>query len=258
MITTKHYSLATLGSPIFKLLGSSVLRLLRSFIFRLLVEGFEKAKKQAASQKFELPKIRLLKTGFSEDLGEYIKIESLCSFSRPMLDHHNVGLPERDGCDCSEKIGIPARCETTFSRFIRSGTSSKEESQVWPSRARKRKKPKPEPAGGGGGAVAHPTADRFFCEVDEGPEPNPLTTSISFDRWVLCFPRWLCRTSSSFAWRLKNSFSAEWCSIAAPSTTFPLPAPHPGCFGSIVALDFLEFGSGGSLGDDSFIALSWL
>ena len=69
MITTKHYSLATLGSPIFKLLGSSVLRLLRSFIFRLLVEGFEKAKKQAASQKFELPKIRLLKTGFSEDLG---------------------------------------------------------------------------------------------------------------------------------------------------------------------------------------------
>ena len=53
-----------------------------------------------------------------------------------------------------------------------------------------------------------------------------MTTSIS------CFPRWLCRTSSSFAWRLKNSFSAEWCSTAAPSTTFPLPAPHPGCFGS--------------------------
>ena len=68
-----HYKtliLATFGSPIFKLLGSSVFRLLRSFIFRLpVVEGFEKAKTQAASQKTELPKIRLLKTGFSEDLG---------------------------------------------------------------------------------------------------------------------------------------------------------------------------------------------
>ena len=73
-----------------------------------------------------------------------------------------------------------------------------------------------------------PRAGSF--DKSEGQEPNPLTSSITFDRWLLCFPRWICKARSSFAWNLRRSFTAEWCKVSAPSTTFPLPVPHPGCF----------------------------
>lgn len=72
--------------------------------------------------------------------------------------------------------------------------------------------------------------DSLAFDKSEGQEPNPLTSSITFDRWLLCFPRWICKARSSFAWNLRRSFTAEWCKVSAPSTTFPLPVPHPGCF----------------------------
>ncbi len=68
-------------------------------------------------------------------------------------------------------------------------------------------------------------------EASVGLESNPLEADIDFCTWALCIPRWVLRTRTEFSWKLKQSFSVRWCgSFAAPTTTFPLPVPHPGCF----------------------------
>ena len=70
-------------------------------------------------------------------------------------------------------------------------------------------------------------------EQTEGQEPNPLSAEINFARWALCLPRWMTRCRARFSWHLRRSFTACWRDdLASPTTTFPLPAPHPGCLGS--------------------------
>ena len=69
-----------------------------------------------------------------------------------------------------------------------------------------------------------------YEEREEGLEPNPLLSSIDFHRWAVCLPRWILRTRVKFAWFLRRSFAATWQGDALPSATFPLPAPHPGCW----------------------------
>ena len=64
-----------------------------------------------------------------------------------------------------------------------------------------------------------------------GPEPNPLTSEMEFHRWAICLPRMILGCHCKFAWQLKTSFSAIWRDEPlSPTTIFPLPAPHPGCF----------------------------
>ena len=68
-------------------------------------------------------------------------------------------------------------------------------------------------------------------EIEVGQESNPLEASIDFCTWALCIPRWVLRTKTEFSWHLWKSFSVRWCNATAtPTTTFPLPVPHPGCF----------------------------
>ena len=68
-------------------------------------------------------------------------------------------------------------------------------------------------------------------ETEAGQESNPLEASIDFCTWALCIPRWVLRTKTEFSWHLWKSFSVRWCNATAtPTTTFPLPVPHPGCF----------------------------
>eukprot|EP00434_Breviolum_minutum_P010153 symbB.v1.2.008961.t1/scaffold508.1/size221222/10 len=119
---------------------------------------------------------------------------------------------------------------TTFRSFIRSSPSPKENSKAKQSSSRTRQECSYELSGGGRGAMTSSTPRAGSFDKSEGQEPNPLTSSITFDRWLLCFPRWICKARSSFAWNLRRSFTAEWCKVSAPSTTFPLPVPHPGCF----------------------------
>ena len=86
-------------------------------------------------------------------------------------------------------------------------------------------------------------------ETEAGQESNALEASIDFCTWALCIPRWVLRTKTEFSWRLWKSFSVRWCNATAtPTTTFPLPVPHPGCedlgfqgdsFGGLLACDHL-------------------
>ena len=119
-----------------------------------------------------------------------------------------------------------------FRSFVRSNTGSQESTKSKQQSQRKRKECKRELSGRGGGAVTSPEQPGAGFKKDaEGQEPNPLTSSITFDRWLLCFPRWILRAQSSFAWNLRRSFTAEWCRVSAPSTYFSV-ACHPGCFDS--------------------------
>ena len=81
-------------------------------------------------------------------------------------------------------------------------------------KAQKRRKPKPWESG-----------------VDEGPESNPLQSSISFVTWALSMPRWVLRVRTKFSWFLLRSFYAGWQADSLPTAGLPLPVPYPGCFG---------------------------
>ena len=66
--------------------------------------------------------------------------------------------------------------------------------------------------------------------TDEGLEPSPLRQNMDFHKWAICLPRWITRCRTAFSWHLAKSFTASWQVDSLPSATFPLPAPHPGCF----------------------------
>lgn len=40
----------------------------------------------------------------------------------------------------------------------------------------------------------------------------------------------IAKSHTKFAWHLHRSFTATWRTSSSPTTTFPLPVPHPGCF----------------------------
>ena len=73
--------------------------------------------------------------------------------------------------------------------------------------------------------------DNYEPHVEQ--ESNPLEARIDFTTWALCLPRWLFRCRTQLGWHLRRSFSALWQGPSAlPTTMFPLPVPHPGCFDS--------------------------
>lgn len=67
----------------------------------------------------------------------------------------------------------------------------------------------------------------------EGQESNPLRSSISFNTWAICLPRWIARSKTKFAWHLRRSFCfSTRQSMTLSTTAFPLPLPQlPSCIG---------------------------
>ena len=75
----------------------------------------------------------------------------------------------------------------------------------------------------------HSMASEFRSQG--GRSQTPCAPNLNFCTWAFCLPRWLLRCRTSFSWHLWRSFTATWrLSSLAPTTAFPLPAPHPGCF----------------------------
>eukprot|EP00435_Cladocopium_sp_Y103_P020410 s3901_g5.t1 len=46
----------------------------------------------------------------------------------------------------------------------------------------------------------------------------------------MCLPRWVLQCRTKISWHLARSFTAARHDFSVSTTTFPLPAPHPGCF----------------------------
>ena len=69
-------------------------------------------------------------------------------------------------------------------------------------------------------------------EGDRGPEPNPLISTVSFQRWSAALPRWILKTRTKFAFCLAKTFSILRRSEETASTLFPLPLPSLDCFRS--------------------------
>ena len=57
-----------------------------------------------------------------------------------------------------------------------------------------------------------------------------MDQTIDFTTWALCLPRWLLRCHTKLSWHLAKSFTAARQDQNLPTMTFPLPAPHIGCF----------------------------
>lgn len=67
--------------------------------------------------------------------------------------------------------------------------------------------------------------------TDVGQEPSPLGQTTDFLTWAVCLPRCIAMCRTAFSSHLVRSFSASWHGSSLPSKTFPVPAPHHGCFG---------------------------
>ena len=67
--------------------------------------------------------------------------------------------------------------------------------------------------------------------TDGGQESSPLDQRSDFSSWAICLPRWITRCRTTLPWHLVRSFTASRRSSSSPSATFPLPGPHPRCFG---------------------------
>ena len=80
--------------------------------------------------------------------------------------------------------------------------------------------------------VGEKSASSSFNSIPRGLESNPLDGAMSFATWAICLPRWILATKTPFSWALLRSFSARRWTGSPSTTTFPLPAPYPGCFGS--------------------------
>eukprot|EP00435_Cladocopium_sp_Y103_P053797 s2167_g17.t1 len=69
----------------------------------------------------------------------------------------------------------------------------------------------------------------------EGPEPNPLTASMTFTTWAICLPRWILQSRTDFSWHLRRSFHFSLLQPSQLSTTvlpLPLPSSSSWCWGS--------------------------
>ena len=150
----------------------------------------------------------------------------LCTIGGPKVVDMCLGVFEGAGGDQFKphrelSTGKPASDNSSGAPHSKAGAKPKAK---W---GKKKGKGKGENEQGGGCRVG------INAESDGGAEqslwagPN---LEINFVRWAVCLPRWMMRCRSRFSWR---SFSACWREdIASPTTTFPLPAPHPGCFDS--------------------------
>ena len=160
---------------------------------------------------------------------QHITGESIFAPCRPKMDHMCTGLLEGNRChqcEARRDAGIkvvksPCRRRSPKSKTKAKG-GSKEEVETKAGRSCRGRR-----ALRGG----ERPSDEGNQKVPVGLESNPLEAEIDFCTWALCIPRWVLRTRTEFSWKLKQSFSVRWCeSVAAPTTTFPLPVPHPGCF----------------------------
>ena len=158
--------------------------------------------------------------------------QSLCPVSRPTMDHMCFGLPERIGGHLSQTFGTGECKDVPSHQSTRSLTEAKGKSkpkEAWqvPAKATAR-----------GRGVRHPTrvderpTSSSFNNIPRGLESNPLDGTMNFATWAICLPRWILATKTPFSWALLRSFSARRWTGSPSTTTFPLPAPYLGCFGS--------------------------
>ena len=84
-------------------------------------------------------------------------------------------------------------------------------------------------------------------DFEGGPESNPLSQTISLDRWISCLPRWILKSKTEFAFRLTALFADLRRSHETSTTVFPLPL-----IVSMVAAPDCRAGGGGHLAEPGF------
>ena len=155
------------------------------------------------------------------ECGPVTSQQGFRSTRRSTVGDSGTELHEGDGGDRFKALGVHVSKEHCSSRCgsscSKSETKSKAERQrkgTWGSKRR------------GGGSLIHGRLDDV-----EGPESNPLQSSISFVTWALSMPRWVLRVRTKFSWFFLRSFYAGWQADSLPTAGLPLPVPYPGCFG---------------------------
>ena len=157
------------------------------------------------------------------------KSKGICSLSRPEVGHLRVGFPQGDGGDQFQTPrthrGAFEDGWGSFSRWAKSKGKTKAKGATEEKGRRKGSDPARRTRG-----LVDPDMDAAQRIADGGQVPSPLKQTLDFCTWAICLPRWIAKCRTNFGWHLKRSFAAVWRCKASPTTTFPLPAPHPGCF----------------------------
>ena len=133
--------------------------------------------------------------------------------SRSKMDYHRSRVSQGDGHDRGKEV------RAGRSKFQREGPQFQFKSKVHSKEERQRTRAEAAQSGRGlGGSLV-------------SPRPNPLSSTISFETWCACLPRWILNSRTKFSWFLQRSFSAmRHDQKCMPTAVFPLPSPGVGCF----------------------------
>ena len=155
------------------------------------------------------------------ECGPVTSQQGFRSTRRSTVGDSGTQLHEGDGGDRFKALGVhvgkehcSSRCGSSCSKSETKSKAERQRKGTWGSKRR------------GGGSLIHGRLGD-----GEGPESNPLQSSISFVTWALSMPRWVLRVRTKFSWFLLRSFYAGWQADSLPTAGLPLPVPYPGCFG---------------------------
>ena len=163
---------------------------------------------------------------FSQAHDHPVQSSVLQPFSRSEVGDSGLGVCERVGLDFEQAPGARVKASSLrrrrqdFRRARETKAFSKEEGQRWKGRRSTAR---------GRGSVTGVVADEYE-KVCEGQESNPLNTTMNFQTWASCLPRWILKTRTHFSRCLALSFSAVCRSNEMASATFPLPLASLDCF----------------------------
>ena len=163
---------------------------------------------------------------FSQAHDHLVQSLVLQPFSRSEVGDSGLGVCERVGLDFKQAPGARVKASSLrrrrqdFRRARETKAFSKEEGQRWKGRRSTAR---------GRGSVTGVVAGEYE-KVCEGQESNPLNTTMNFQTWASCLPRWILKTRTQFSRCLALSFSAVCRSNEMASATFPLPLASLDCF----------------------------
>lgn len=130
---------------------------------------------------------------------------------------------ERAGHDIYPSERVHLREQSLFAAWRRRATRSQSKGKGKERRKGSRQRTFDSARRGGGS-----------LKYDQGGDPWSglllLDSTTTFVGWAMSLPRLVMASRTSFAWHLRDSFSACWQAEGLQTAVFPLPIPFPGVF----------------------------